>query len=225
VRPLIRYWRVSEKEHAGRSFRFFENENVALVCGGIGTEAARRATEAIIALYAPSVVYSAGFAGALDAHMKVGDILEPRWVINASDGSRVDTGAGEGTLLTFGSVASPQQKAKLQDSFRALAVDMEAAAVARAAEVRGVRFAALKVISDEAGFVFPSMERFVDANGQFREVQFALFSALRPWLWPRVAQLARNSGRASRALCDGLRKIGSPARADHAGALEALHHP
>jgi len=65
----------------------------------------------------------------------------------------------------------------------------------------------MKVISDEFDFSFPSMERFVDSKGQFLEGRFVWFTALRPWLWPQVARLARNSNRASSALCDGLRKM------------------
>jgi hypothetical protein len=65
----------------------------------------------------------------------------------------------------------------------------------------------VKVISDEFDFNFPSMERFVDSNGQFLERRFAWFTALRPWLWRQVAQLARNSNRASLALCDELQKM------------------
>lgn len=84
---------------------------------------------------------------------------------------------------------------------------MEAAAVARAAEVRGVEFAVVKVISDEFDFRFPSTERFVDSNGQFLEGRFAWFAVLRPWLWPQVLRLAMNSSRASRALCDWLGKM------------------
>jgi nucleoside phosphorylase len=57
---------------------------------GIGSQAARRAAEAVIALYAPKVVYSAGFAGALDPGLKVGDILQPLRVVNAGDGSSVN---------------------------------------------------------------------------------------------------------------------------------------
>jgi hypothetical protein len=109
-------------------------------------------------------------------------------------------------LVTFGAVASTEQKAKLRESFGAQAVDMEAAAVGRAAETRGVAFAVVKVISDEFDFNFPSTERFVDPNGQFLEGRFAWFAVVRPWLWPQVVRLARNSHRASRALCDWLRK-------------------
>ncbi len=216
VRPLVKEWRVSEKEYAGRNFRFFENGDIVLVCGGIGAEAARRAAEAVIAIYTPKVIYSAGFAGALGPALKVADIVQPQRVVNASDGSSVHLDRGEGVLVSFGSVANPAQKAKLRDSFGAQAVDMEAAAVARAAEARGVPFAVVKVVSDEFGFSFPSMEQFVDPNGQFLEMRFAWFSALRPWLWPQVVRLARNSNRASRTLCDWLRKM--TAEADTAGS-------
>ena len=207
VRPLLKGWRVSQKEVGGRRFRFFEKDDFVLVCGGIGAEAARRAAEAVIAVYAPSVIYSAGFAGALDPALKVGEVVQPRRVVNASDGSSVDFDQGEGILVSFGSVASPAQKASLRDSFGAQALDMEAAAIARAAEARGAAFAVVKVISDEFDFSFPAMERFVDSNGQFLERRFVWFTALRPWQWARVARLARNSNRASLALCERLRKM------------------
>jgi adenosylhomocysteine nucleosidase len=225
VRPLIQEWRASEKESGGRRFRFFEKDEFVLVCGGIGAEAARRAAEAVIAIYAPAVIYSAGFAGALDPKLKVGDMVQPRRVVNAGDGSKVDLGRGEGVLVSFGSVATPEQKARLRDSFAAQSVDMEAAAVARAAEARGVPFAVVKVISDEFDFAVPSMERFVDSNGQFLEMRFAWFAALRPWLWPQVARLARNSGRASRALCDWLRKMNAEPTAITSGvrAMEEVN--
>lgn len=206
VRPLVKKWRVVPSE-GGRAFKFFENDCVVLVCGGIGLEAARRAAEAVIARYAPAVIYSAGFAGALTPELKVGDVLRPARVVNASDGSSSVSQQGEGVLVTFGAIADPKQKTRLRESYGAQSVDMEAAAVARAAEARGVRFAAIKVISDEFDFEFPAMERFVTPAGEFSEWKFAFFAALRPWLWPRVVQLMRNSTRASRALCDAMGKI------------------
>jgi adenosylhomocysteine nucleosidase len=145
-------------------------------------------------------------------------------VINAGDGSRVNLDRGEGMLVSFGSIASPEQKATLAQSFGAQAVDMEAAAVARAAEARGVPFAVVKVISDECDFIFPSLERFIDSNGQFRQSGFAWFTAWRPWLWPRVARLARNSNRASLALCDWLSKmIAATAKSSGVPTAEVLH--
>jgi adenosylhomocysteine nucleosidase len=204
--PLVRDWGVTRREHSGRSFRFFEKGEIVVVCGGIGAEAARRATEAAIALYSPVLVYSAGFAGGLEPRMKIGDIIVPRRVVNAGDGSSVDTGTGEGVLVSFGAVASPEQKAKLGNSFAAQAVDMEAAAVAQAAEARGVRFAAVKAISDESSFALPPMDKFVAPEGGFRTWKFAAHVLLRPWTYKSVVLLARNSKRASRALCSWLNK-------------------
>lgn len=201
VRPLVKKWKVHDRDHDGRRFRFFENNETVLVCGGVGSIAARRASEAVIALFHPKMVYSAGFAGALDPGLKVTDILRPSRVINAGDASSTNVGGSTGVLVSFASVASPEQKAKLRDSFGGQAVDMEAASVARAAEARGVAFGVVKVISDEIDFEFPEMERFIDAEGGFSEVRFGLFAAVRPWLWPRVIRLARNSNRASQALC------------------------
>lgn len=207
VRPLVKNWRVSNKEHDGREFRFYENGEVVVVCGGIGAVAARRAAEAVLAIFDPKLIHSAGFAGALDAKLKVGDVFHPQRVVNASDGSSITLEGGQGVLVTFGSVASPAQKAKLRESYGAQAVDMEAAAVARAAEARGIDFRVIKAISDAADFDFPATEQFVDAEGRFSELRFAIFAALRPWLWPQVLKLARNSRQASWALCKCLSSL------------------
>jgi adenosylhomocysteine nucleosidase len=142
--------------------------------------------------------------------------------MDGGDGSSVSLERGDGVLVSFGSVASPAQKAKLRASFGAQMVDMEAAAVARAAEARGVEFAAVKVISDDFDFSFPWLERFVDSDGKSLEARVALYAALRPWLWPQMARLARNGRRASAALCGWLERkclnsalhCGDPCEAD-----------
>jgi adenosylhomocysteine nucleosidase len=198
--PLLKCWRQLEREYAGRTFRFFETANCVAVCGGMGAEAARRATQAVIALYQPTTVQSVGFAGALERGLRVGQVLEPRFVIDSGDGSRVDTGTGSGILVSFAFVAGKAQKTKLAAAYGAQAVDMEAAAVARGAEANGVRFRAVKVISDEARFPWPDMESFAGMDGRFRQRAFALHAALRPWLWATVLRLGWNCSTASRAL-------------------------
>jgi hypothetical protein len=55
VRPLVKGWRRVEREYLDRRFKFFESGQAVLVCGGIGAETARRATEAVIALYRPEL--------------------------------------------------------------------------------------------------------------------------------------------------------------------------
>lgn len=204
VRPLIRQWRAVERDYDGRTYKFFENEQAVLVCSGIGPEAARRATEAIISLYAPVLVQSAGFAGALDPTLKVGTVLTPICVIDAKDGSRIEAGVGHWVLVTVDHPASVEEKAKLAEAYWAHAVDMEAASVARAAQAHDITFVGLKVISDEANFEMPPMGRFVTRDGQFRTGAFAAYAAVRPWLWRRVFQLAGNSSKAATALCEWL---------------------
>jgi adenosylhomocysteine nucleosidase len=201
VHPLVKSWRKVERPYEGRRFTFFEYECAVVVCGGIGAEAARRATEAVIALYQPELVQSVGFAGALEPALKVGEIFAPGRVIDARDGSSVEIATGRGLLVSAGTIAGSEQKAKLAECYHAQAVDMEAAAVARGALTHGVRFMAVKAISDESNFAMPPMDRFVDQRGQFCTKRFVMFAALRPWLWPRVIQLARNGQKASTALC------------------------
>src|SRR5271157_731969 len=212
VRPLIRSWRdrtevrtnIRTMEHDGRRYRLFENGEAVLVCGGIGAEAARRATEAVIREVSPARVISVGFAGALDGSFEVGHVLEPRAVINAADGVRTEVGAGEGILVTSRTVADKEQKLRFRKAYGAIAVDMEAAAVAQGAQARGVEFAAFKVISDAADFSLPGLDGFVASDGSFQSVRFAGHVALRPWLWGTTIALARNSAKASQALCSAL---------------------
>jgi adenosylhomocysteine nucleosidase len=204
VAPLIRGWKVREVEHAGRRYKLFENGNAVLICGGIGPESARRATEAVIEAASPARVMSVGFAGALDSTVKVADVVEPRVVVNAADGVRAETGSGQGVLVSYAAVADRDQKQRLAKAYGAVAVDMEAAAVARGARAHDVGFAALKAISDAADFVMPATERFVSSDGQFRSARFALHVTVRPWLWGRTMALGRNSARASRALCSAI---------------------
>ncbi|HMK22316.1 MAG TPA: hypothetical protein VK466_08265 [Terriglobales bacterium] len=200
IRPLVRGWRAEEREYSDRRFRFFESQSCVAVCGGIGFEAARRATEAVIALYRPARVESVGFAGALEADLKVGQVLEIGRVIDARDGSRKETGSGNTILVSFSSVAGEQQKAKLARAYGAQLVDMEAAAVAKGTEAHGIDFGAVKVVSDEFGFPMFPMDRFVDQEGGFRTGSFVVYSAVRPWLWGSVLRLARNSSRAAQRL-------------------------
>lgn len=206
VRPLIRSWKVRNMEHGGWGYRVFENGEAALVCGGIGAEAARRAAEAMIREVNPVRLISAGFAGALDDSLQVGDVLRPCTVVNAADGARTDVGSGKGVLVSSSTVADKEQKIWLGKAYGASAVDMEAAAVARGAEARGVEFGAFKAISDASGFSMPEIDGFVASDGTFRGARFACHVALRPWLWRTTIVLARNSSKASRALCGALAK-------------------
>ena len=214
VWPLIKHWSWSRQRFDGREFKFCANDGVAVVCGGIGPEAARRASEAMISLYDPALVISAGFAGALDPALEVGHTLTPRHVIDASDGSRTDCGTGQGVLVSFRDIADVEQKAKLGAAYGAHAVDMEAASVARSAEAHGVKFMACKVISDTSGSALPPIARFISTDGKFHALKFLTYVALRPWFWAKVLRLASNSQMAARRLCNLLAETAKANTAD-----------
>jgi adenosylhomocysteine nucleosidase len=195
---------ITEHTRDDRTFRFYERGSTVLVCCGIGMQAARRATEALIATYQPDTVQSVGYAGALTDGFKVGALVRPVRVIDVSDGSSVEIEGGSGLLLTSNEVAGKEQKSRLAATYKADVVDMEAAAVAKGAQAWGVRFSALKVVSDEYDFAMPTSEQFVTADGRFESARFAVFALLRPWIWSRVWRLTRNSSFATKALCRAL---------------------
>lgn len=119
VSPIVKRWRLVEREHEGREFRCFENDRAVLVCGGIGQDAARRATEAVISIYKPMVVISAGFAGAMDPKLKIGMPVPVGKVIDAADGSSYDFAGGSFTLITVKEVAGAGKKQKLANAYGA----------------------------------------------------------------------------------------------------------
>ena len=209
IEPLVRGWTAREIRHDGRTFAFFESvradgTRVVAVCSGIGAEQGRRAAEAVIQEAHPRMLMSVGFAGALDSSLKVGDIVEPRVVVNGSDGSRTDTGCGKGTLVSSRVVAGLDQKRRLASAYEAIAVDMEGASVALGAQSHEIEFAALKAISDELDFAMPPVNQFVSSRGEFRSGRFALHVVVRPRLWRSTVALAWNSAKASRALCKAI---------------------
>jgi adenosylhomocysteine nucleosidase len=204
VWPLVKRWHVAKRTYDGRVFKFFEREEKVVVCAGIGAEAGRIATEAVINLYQPTILLSAGFAGALDPKLRVGNIVVPAFVIDAIDGRRFETRSGTGAVVSSPSIAGAGPKAKLAKAYGAEAVDMEGAAVGRGAHSHGIPFMAVKSISDEFGFELPPMQQFVDPIGQFRFLAFAAFVAVRPWLWIKTLTLYENCAKASESLCHWL---------------------
>ncbi len=79
---------------------------------------------------------------------------------------------------------------------------MEAAIIARLAEMRGVPLLCIKGISDAAGANFPDLNPFIDDMGQMRMVAFLAHIAFRPQYWPALVHLGKNSARAADAMRD-----------------------
>ena len=204
--PFVRNWKSVSFSHSGREFRAYEHESLVALAGGIGRRAAEIAAKAIMAEYKPQMLISAGLAGALLHSLKVGSVITPNVVVDAATRKEYRSEVGGGVLVTADEIANTQSKATLVEKFHALAVDMEAAAVAEFAQQNGIAFRCVKAISDEADFVMPPLNQFVDETGSFQNGKFAAWAAFRPLQWPKVISLARNSSRASVALRDWLKR-------------------
>ncbi len=163
--------------------------------------------EAAIAKYEPSVIVSAGIAGALTAALKVGDVVHAREVVDTDSGVRFTAFGGESVVATVASVSGPAEKRMIADRWKADVVDMEAAAVAEVAYEHAIEFAAIKAISDELDFVMPPVGRFVDAAGKFETARFAIYVAMRPRWWSAVGRLNANSRVAAMNLSDAVRHL------------------
>lgn len=194
IAPLVRGWRRPCNDRAA----VWVSGNNVVACAGMGAECVTHAAEAVVQMGATALV-SAGYAGGLSDAAQTASIWVPETVIDAATGERFVTGIGRGTLVSVGMVASVDSKRSLAGQFGGDLVDMEAAAVARHAERHGLPFYAVKAISDTRDARLPDMNRFT-RNGRFLSGHFGIYMAVRPWLWPTVARLGRDSARAVRAL-------------------------
>jgi len=198
VAPLARQF--TRRVQPGQPFAVFERADVRLVCGGIGAAHAAAATRWLIADARPEVVMSVGFAGGLVPDCHVGDVITPATIVDATTGETFAASDGKGVLVTAVGVLGEAEKQGLAARYKANAVDMEAASVARVAQQNGIPFFAVKAISDEVGFTMPPLQRFV-SDGQVRTSKLLAYAAVRPSLWPVLMQLGRNAKTASSQLC------------------------
>ena len=210
IGALTRNWRASQFVLQGRTVRFFEDQDGSAIaaCAGMGASSARIAAESAWQRAKGSLrlFVSAGFAGALDPQLKAGDLVVPAEVVDDADGLSLSTASGRGKLVTSGAVATTRLKHLFAEKYRAQAVDMEAYAVGDVARIYGVPFLAIKAISDGLDFPMPPLGKWVTSDGRFRQGAFTFYSLFRPWTWPALVRLARNSARASTALALALQE-------------------
>ncbi|HWX56330.1 MAG TPA: hypothetical protein VN176_17205 [Verrucomicrobiae bacterium] len=210
--PWVRGWTRTVLDPDGAAIQGYEKDGTVAVAGGMGGARAEQAARAAVAKYRPQMLVSAGLAGALIRSLKVGSVITPNVIVDAASGNeyRRTVGAeivGGGILVSAREIAeSKDARSRLVELFHALAVDMEAAGVAKVAEEEHIAFRCVKAISDEADFQMPPLNRFVDAQGRFQTGKFTAWVSLRPWHWPRTIALGRNTKKATQALCDWLSK-------------------
>jgi hypothetical protein len=170
--------------------------------------------------YRPKVVLSAGFAGALQDGLHVGDIILATEVVS-SEGERwtaswpgqLPPGGWQpplhrGRLLTVPQlVTSPEEKRELGRRQEAVAADMETAVVARLCSRRGVPFGCVRAISDDLHT--PLSPRLVSVlrGGRVSPLRLVLALLASPRLAGEMGRLARNTRRAAEQLGTALGEL------------------
>ncbi len=205
LQPLVRQWRrLPAARGSGISIwqrRGGEDEVVA-VCAGMGAPAARRAFVAAEFLGSLDLVLSVGWAGALVAECEPGKCFVASEVIDVQTGERfaLTNGTRRLRVASAARVADEAEKRRLAATYGAALVEMEAAAVARLAQMREIPMCCFKAVSDGLDAELPDLNPFIDISGKLRMAPFLAHVALRPKYWGALGQLGRNSAAAARAL-------------------------
>lgn len=185
---------------------------------GVGPEATQAALHWLFDQSGQSVrfVVSAGFAGALWAELKVGDVVTATRLVAPGrdtvacvspappDGARWQ----QGPLLSMPRLISdPKEKQQLGATFGALAVDMESVTTAEFCRERGAPIACLRAISDgvEATLSYELVE--VLAGGKVAPARLARAIIRRPKLVGELCRLARATRQAARSLAEALASL------------------
>lgn len=191
------------------------------VLSGMGMQRAKTAAQALVD-QGVSGLLSVGFAGALSPDLKCGTVLLPKlvrsqgeawpttphWHAKCCELLQQPTMSAE--LWTApGVLAGPAQKQKIFDAHGALAVDMEAAALARVAHVVGLPFMAIKIVLDEYQDALPDLSECIDADGRASLARLSARVLQRPGVGLQLMRLAQRYRFAARSLRGVVRSLGS----------------
>jgi adenosylhomocysteine nucleosidase len=186
---------------------------VMLVANGAGPRLASEAVEWASRRANVNVAVSTGYCGALDDGLRVGDIIIALQVYSPETGRRYRAESPECVPQKRGSIVASvdrfvgtvKEKRELRAS-GAVAVEMEAIAVAEEAEKRGWKFSCVRVVSDTANEGFDlDLNAARSDDGRFRTGRIVAAAMRRPVARiPELFRLMNSSQRAARALGDFL---------------------
>ncbi len=232
LRPLLsRIADAHTVKHEGRTFKLgtLARREVVVAASGIGIKSARDAADVLLSNYSPEVLICAGVAGALidaakfgaivigteifQAHLTTGTVptrvfVKPRFRL--ADAALVSARAHPaicGGIVTSDRVATtPHEKRAIFDKTAALAVEMEAAAVAQVAADRRVKFLAVKAISDDAQETLPDEINSLHRDGKLQWGRVAKVVVSRPSVASEMARLGKRASQAGETLAEFLEK-------------------
>ncbi len=189
-----------------------ERTPVLLAAHGAGRANAALAVERACGRYPVRAVVSAGWCGALDQALELGEVVVASRVLSLTPrqdfpASAPGGAAIAGPVLTVDRfVQTREEKAALR-STGAVAVEMEAAGVAAEAQKRKLPFFCVRVVSDVAGESFDiDFNRARLADGRFSILRVLLEAGASPARWRELRELGRRDRLASGALGECLER-------------------
>lgn len=210
------------QSYAGDRFQvhglLLHDTRIAVVESGAGAALASRAAQTLIDGHSPQWVLSVGFSGALQPHLKVGDLVVANAIVNVEGKGlaldvQMQSSPSEGLyvgkcLNTNHIVRTVTEKTQLGATSGAIAVDMESLAVARVCAERKIRFMSVRVISDDLSKDLPEEVLSVFGSTGYLRAG-AVFSALwkRPGSWKDMWSLREQSMEAAARLGLFLRNV------------------
>jgi len=187
--------------------------SIELVAGktGIGTKLAAEATERLLDRGRVDHVMVVGIAGGMGSS-KVGDLVFPEVVVDKASGaeyrpSPLGAVASRGRLVTHDDFdMQPDECAALvADGF--IAVDMETAAVANVCERRGVRWSAVRSISDLVGVTPGDVIGLANPDGTPNVGASVKYLLTKPWRIPKLVRLGLDSQRAAKGAAEAAARM------------------
>lgn len=190
---------------------------IELVAGktGIGTRLAAEATVRLLDSAPIDHVMVVGIAGGMGSS-KVGDLIFPEVVVDKATGAEyrptpLREVASYGRLVTHDDFDMQRDEcaALVADGF--IAVDMETAAVACVCERRGVKWSAVRSISDLVGVTPGDVIGLANADGTPNVGASIKYLLTKPWRIPKLVRLGVDSQRAAKGAAEAAARMLQPA--------------
>jgi len=187
------------------------DRTVEVLHTGVGEKVCRQRVGKFLHDQRFDCLISAGFAGALNNDLQIGDLLLAGnfSTVNLSETcvSLSDFPIRIANLLTAPAlIDSREERNKLARTSGAAAVDMETEFIARACAKHGVPLLSLRVISDTPRKLFPAPANvlFDIERQQTQILKLATYFFAHPHRIPRLVQFVRRIARAKKILADAL---------------------
>ncbi len=205
IRRRLKLGRVRRLRFAGD----VAGKRVIAAVTGPGQMRATAMVERLLTQHGITRLVHFGFAGGLNPGLVTGELLRIGQVIAPTERPIELAAVRPHTLLTMDQpIYSVAHKASTWAQYNADAVDMESHAVAAVCEQSGVRYTAVRAVSDPADVALPpGALAMLHDDGRTDLIGAAMFVAFNPLRIGPLMRLSQDAGLAGQTLADEVERI------------------